>query len=108
MKLFFNVLVFLAITASSVHARDIFIIAYKGEQQRELAVMMEELMIKHLGLPKKFIQVQRRNEPCLKVGQPLAHFCFDEDGNVWPVTFNEEVILKSMKVFLKSENFDEY
>jgi hypothetical protein len=107
MKFFFSTCLFFALIISHVQARDIFIIAYKDDKQHELAQMMEELMIEHLGLPKKFIQIQKRNEPCLKSGQPIAHFCFDEDGNIWPVTFNEDVILKSMQVFLKSENFDE-
>jgi hypothetical protein len=107
MKFFFKIILIFAIVLPNVQARDIFIIAYKDDKQRELAIMMEKLMIEHLGLPKKFIQVQKRNEPCLKAGQPIAHFCFDEDGNIWPVTFNEDVILKSMQVFLKNENFDE-
>jgi hypothetical protein len=105
MKFFFKLtfLCLLPCLTSFSYARDIILVTYGTKDQQSLAQHAERVMVRDLNLPREFISIRQTKRPCEKAGRPVVHFCLNDQGELWPVVFDSELVVKSFKVFLDSD-----
>ena len=80
-----------------VFARPVILLTYRTEEKkaRSLKVTLE----KEMNIPSILISLEKKNTPCKKNSQAIAHICVEDGGHVKAAWMRYDVIARNIKEF---------
>lgn len=95
-----SISLFLLLLQSPNVRADIIRISFDA-QNRELAQRVQEQMEREFFIPKDFVSMQERMEPCEKSRESLQwHLCINKNGDLMEVSVDRTFKNETLKVFL--------
>ena len=83
-------------------SRPVILLTYRLEKERALS--LRKTLEEEMNIPSVLISLEKKNRPCSKNTQAVAHLCIEDGGKVRTPWMRYDIIARNIEPFYREES----